>query len=136
MEYSLIFMLERAYNKINEVNNSERIKIKRPETYVSNRKMYISNFQEMSKIIDREPEKLKNFYYDQLKIDVSIIGSGEMKIDKRVNKIVIDKIYDSYIRKYVMCKSCKSLRTNIVKDNKLRLTYIVCKDCNSSNAIN
>jgi translation initiation factor 2 subunit 2 len=41
----------------------------------------------------------------------------------------IENLFRKYITEYVQCQICKRQNTELVKDEKMRLWTLVCRDC-------
>jgi translation initiation factor 2 subunit 2 len=138
INYDPAFLLERAYNAFKVVK--EKNKFPKIAYEKLNRKVYITNFLAICKAMNRDPEDVKNYLEKKLKysessekITVSIKENGYLKIDDNIKSGIIENIMTDYIMTYIMCKSCKSCKTTIMKDN--RISYIICETCRCKRAI-
>ena len=129
--YQIEFLLDRAYNSI--VIDKKKLKIEPPECVRRNRKSFVVNFCNICSTINREPNNVKTFMENEMKIKMSIKDNGSLMIYKMVNNKLIKSAIIEYINKYVCCKTCKSTKTILLRENKI--DYILCNTCKSQQVI-
>jgi translation initiation factor 2 subunit 2 len=133
LEYNVEELLERAYEKLSDIRKkSERGSAIAPKVTIQNRKTYIKNFLEMCEKILRDPEMVKEYLRKNTKCATSVCDEG-LKIDGRLQEIVVKKLVQEFIVTYVQCPNCKSLLTKIEKVD--RLHYLKCSNCKSEKTI-
>jgi translation initiation factor 2 beta subunit (eIF-2beta)/eIF-5 len=124
-DYTLEYLLDRAYGSFSL--DKSKSKLERPKVEKKDRKSYIINFAKMAESANRTVEELKKFYEDALKMDTSLKPDSSLKIDGMANGPIIENIFKTYIRDYVMCGTCQSVKTHTEKEN--RLTVLICDTC-------
>ena len=132
--YDTEFLLERLFDKL-ESNKSQRFMAVKPISIKQNRKTHITNFDAFCKSIKRDPNTVKTYIEEQLAKDSSITLNGTLIINRIYHQHEIDKVFVSYIKTFVLCaeSKCGSGNTEFIKEN--RITYLVCKVCNSKKAL-
>jgi len=131
--YDTEFLLERLFNELG-TRNITKIKLDKPQIELLNKKTYISNCNHICSQINRDPEDLKTFVENELKISASITGDKKILLNGTFKpKVVIDAI-TNYILKYVHCtKDCGSFDTKIITENRIKFLY--CNVCHSKRSI-
>jgi len=98
------------------------------------KKSYINNFIDVCKSINRDSEEIRSFLGKELRMETSMKENKSLKIDGMVRSVgMIENIIKNYVINHVMCKSCKSCKTNVIKEG--RINYLVCTTCNAKMAI-
>lgn len=121
--YDLEFLLDRAYGSF--TINTGKIKLVTPICKDENKKTYVVNFPEVCESMNRGSEEIKNFISKELQMDTSIKESGCLKIDGRLKSPkIIEALVRNFVMEHVMCKTCRSCKTRIVKEG--RITYMIC----------
>jgi translation initiation factor 2 subunit 2 len=135
------YFIDRAYNKLKIINNSNNKKIFiKPEILTHNRKTYIVNFIKYCDSINRDKEIVKKFLEKDMGALSSIISDNcfdEDTIGLKFTTIfktqIVMNSITNYMKEYVLCKLCKSGNTDIKKIEKI--SYICCNNCKANNAI-
>lgn len=131
LDYSLDYLLERGYNSFKL--DKAKVILVTPKVEYLNKKTYILNFTEMCTLINRSVEELDKHFKDELRMDTSIKSNSSLFIDKIVQKDRIENIYKGYITDYVMCTLCYSIKTDVIKKDRIR--YLLCNSCKCEKAI-
>lgn len=132
-EYTTQFMLERAYNKLESINNAQaNIKICKPIIHQINRKTCVINFRAICEKINRDSLIVKEYIDNEFESKSSLDASGALLFDKSIKSVRIEGCILKYIEDFVSCKQCKSKNTTLVKEN--RINYIKCQTCQSLTA--
>lgn len=129
-------ILEEVYEKIKnekELFENNKISISKPNINFENRFSYWVNYTTNCEQIKRNKEHVKKYIEKELSMNVSINGQGHLKIRGRHNIVGISELFKNYIKKFVQCKTCKSLNTEIIKNNQTRIDTLKCLNnaCNS-----
>lgn len=131
-EYEMKFMLDRAFGSLHI--DKGKIKLVMPIFEKKDRKSYIHNFQEVCKSINRSPDEIRTYLGKELNMDTSIKEGGGLKIDGMPKTVgMIEKFIKEYVVTYIMCKMCKSCKTQVVREG--RISFLVCDTCKSKRAI-
>jgi len=140
MDLTTFDLLDRAYTELNKNKLPKKIFV-RPELANHNRKSYITNYIKLCDSLGRDVEHFRKFVNTELSIDTSIIkennlddgeGTG-LKINGMFKQNQIMDVITNYIKQYVICESCRSGHTDIIKID--RISYISCKACKSNKSI-
>jgi translation initiation factor 2 beta subunit (eIF-2beta)/eIF-5 len=130
--YDIEYLLDRAYGSFSL--DKSKIKIVMPVFAKKDRKSYIYNFQEVCRSINRSPDDVRIYLGKELNMDTSIKENGTLKIDGMPKTAgIIEKFIKEYVIDYVMCKACKSCKTNVKKVD--RINFLVCETCKSKQTI-
>lgn len=129
-------ILEQVYDKIKndkELFENNKILISKPNINFENKYTYWINYTKNCEQIKRNKEHVKKYIEKELSMNISINGQGYLKIRGRHNIIKISELLKNYIKKFVQCKTCKSLDTGIIKNNQTRIDTLKClnETCNS-----
>lgn len=77
----------------------------------------------------RKPDHFQAFLLAELGTSGSIDGNQTLIIRGRYQPKQIESVVRSYIKEYVLCHTCKSPQTKLVKDT--RLFFLQCDACSS-----
>ena len=126
-------MLDNIYSSI---NTTEKKKMLLPDLVVEriSTKLLWKNIKQILRILNRSPD---NFYVF-IKNDWNVYWKSEsisdgLIIDCKVNKQKIISLLNRYIKSNVICNSCKSHNTIIIRNKKIDM--LVCNDCRSSYSV-
>ena len=129
--YHIETLLDRVYDTL--TLDKGKIKLEKPNLINKDKKSYISNFIKMAESINRTPEELRTYFQQELRIDTSFKENGYLKIDKIIKSQMIEAIYKSFVIEHIMCKTCKSIKTHIEKEKRIK--YLICEACGSKKSI-
>lgn len=90
------------------------------------------NFVEVCSAIGRDPDHLAQFVRSELSTSATI-GSGRLMITGRYTPSQIQNLIVRYSEEFVVCSSCRSIATELVRDR--RLCYKRCGGCHSSKSV-
>lgn len=91
------------------------------------------NVQTMSEALDREQAHLTIFLLNELLTVGSVNQEGKLLLKGNFIKQQIQDVLRDYVSTYVVCKSCESLGTVLMKENKL--SFVRCRGCGSSRTV-
>lgn len=135
-EYSYDELLTRVFNIIREknpnVNESEKIKLtlKPPQVArIGTKRTSFSNFGEICKSLKRQEKHLHQYLLAELGTNGSIDANSALIIKGRFQQKQIENVLRSYIKEYVICKTCRSPDTSLQKEE--RLSVLMCNNCRS-----
>jgi translation initiation factor 2 subunit 2 len=131
--YNTSELLDRLYSKLEECGKS-KITLTKLIVECKNRKTFIRNFSTVCQKLNRSPEAVKAFMVSEVQKDASISADGCLVISGAMfRQPQIEKVFISYLTKYVQCTSCGSGNTEYIK--KDRLVYLKCNRCMSEKSI-
>lgn len=129
--YQIDFLLDRVYDTL--TLDRGKIKLEKPILVNKDKKSYIPNFIEMSKSVNRTAEELRLFFQEELRMDTSFKENGCLKIDTIVRNQMVEAIYKSFVVDHIMCKTCKSIKTHIEKEKRIK--YLICETCGCKRSV-
>lgn len=127
-------LLSNVYQKLTEANkNVESEKKKRLPgiqlRHIRGKKTEWVNFIEILNLLDRSYEGLIKFLTAETGSHVQMIGES-CRINKFYQRTHIEFYLKGYIKKFVLCNTCKSFDT--FNEKRDRMIFIICRKCNSS----
>lgn len=135
-EYSYDDLLTRVFNIIRERNpnvvEGEKIKLtlKPPQVArIGTKRTSFSNFGEICRSLKRQEKHLHQYLLAELGTNGSIDANTALIIKGRFQQKQIESVLRSYIKEYVICKTCRSPDTLLQKEE--RLTVLFCNNCRS-----
>ena len=132
--YDYDYMLDKLYDNLEQKKeNKESIKIKTPSIQTSSKKTLWLNFNDISKSIDRDINHFMSFITTEFGCSGSINSTGTLILNGKYKQQSIEGIIKKYIKLYVICPSCKSMKTKFNKED--RITFLVCSSCHSQSNI-
>lgn len=135
-------LLDRFYNILKEKNpelaggQQQRLKIPPPEVLRDgNKKKIFANVQQIAQVLQRNPSHLIQYLFAELGTSGSIDGEQRLVIKGRFQAKNIEGVLRRYIQEYVICRTCKSMNTELKREAANRLHFIVCKACGSTKSV-
>jgi len=135
-EYTYDDLLSRVFNIIREKNpnviEGEKIKLtlKPPQVArIGTKRTSFSNFGEICKSLKRQEKHLHQYLLAELGTNGSIDANNALIIKGRFQQKQIESVLRSYIKEYVICKTCRSPDTLLQKEE--RLSVLLCNNCRS-----
>lgn len=134
------FLLDEIYDTIN--NNSQlfgnkKNHIDKPDIKYENRKTFWYNYDKNCSQINRTVEQLKKFIEKEMAVETSINDKSNLILRGKYNFTMIASTYKKYIKNYVICSTCKSIDTEIIRNSSNRLDYLKCLNnkCNTCKVV-
>jgi len=127
LEYLILFV-----KKNPNVNDIEKIKLtlKPPQVArIGTKRTSFSNFGEICKSLKRQEKHLHQYLLAELGTNGSIDANNALIIKGRFQQKQIESVLRSYIKEYVICKTCRSPDTLLQKEE--RLSVLLCNNCRS-----
>ncbi|CAF0763592.1 unnamed protein product [Rotaria sordida] len=135
-EYTYEDLLSRVFTIIREKNpnviDGEKIKLtlKPPQVArIGTKRTSFSNFGEICKSLKRQEKHLHQYLLAELGTNGSIDANNALIIKGRFQQKQIENVLRSYIKEYVICKTCRSPDTSLQKEE--RLSVLLCNNCRS-----
>lgn len=135
-------LLDRFYVVLSKQNpelaggQHQKLKIPPPEVARDgNKKTVFVNVQVIAHVLQRNPEHLIQYLFAELGTSGSIDGEKRLIIKGRYQAKNIESVLRRYIQEYVICKTCKSMNTELRRESTNRLHFIVCKACGSTKSV-
>lgn len=129
--------------KILRANNPElagdrsgpKFRIPPPVCQRDGKKTIFCNIQEISEKLQRSPEHLIQYLFAELGTSGSVDGQKRLVIKGKFLPKQMENVLRRYILEYVTCKTCKSINTELKKEQSNRLFFLVCKSCGSTRSV-
>jgi translation initiation factor 2 subunit 2 len=135
-------LLDRFYGILKEKNpelaggQQQKLKIPPPEVLRDgNKKTVFANIQQISQVLQRNPSHLIQYLFAELGTSGSIDGEQRLIIKGRFQAKNIEGVLRRYIQEYVICRTCKSMNTELKREAANRLHFLVCKACGSTKSV-
>jgi len=129
-------LLTRVFNIIREKNpgvidgDKVRLTLKPPQVArIGTKRTSFSNFGEICKSLKRQEKHLHQYLLAELGTNGSIDANNALTIKGRFQQKQIESVLRSYIKEYVICKTCRSPDTLLQKEE--RLSVLLCNNCRS-----
>jgi len=134
-------LLDELYETINEnydLFSNNNIKLSKPDiSFDITRKTVWKNFNTNCSQINRNPKELQKFINKEFNIESSFNNVNHLLIRGRYTFPMLSASLKKYIKTFVQCSSCKSIKTEIIRDSSSRLDYIKClnEKCNTQKVL-
>jgi translation initiation factor 2 beta subunit (eIF-2beta)/eIF-5 len=129
-------MLERLHSFIGCKQDVEKLVLRPVEILmVTPKRSLWTNFNEELIILKRSPQHLLHFIETETGSKCSINSLMYLNIRGRYNNTQIESLLVKYCRQFVLCKTCKSYNTILIKGGGGSLSYLECKTCMNKNLI-
>ena len=135
--YTYQTMLERVYSSMNPEDRKENSKkITAPIiNRINSKKIVWPNFNECCLSINRDKEHLQQYILCELNTEGSIDGNSYLILKGNYNQKNIENLLRKYVSLYVQCTLCRSINTNLKKDQSTRLNFLLCNECKGSRTV-
>jgi len=138
--YDYRHLLDRVVDLLSNKNpdwqDKRRNTMKPPQlSRVGTKKTLWTNFQEICKMMHRNPEHVFQFMMAELGTEGSIDGNLRLVIRGKFVPKYIESLLRKYILEYVSCQMCRSFNTELSRDSVSRLYFVKCGDCGSSKSV-
>ena len=126
-------MLDELYNNLDQNNELVSVVLPDPQLIKNGSNIIWKNVKEFLKIANRPPEHFVNYIHKDCNYKVNWItdskSDGLIFNQKKIKVVNIIDIMKTYLKEFVICKSCKSYKTHIVKDQTIRKYNFICLNC-------
>lgn len=112
-----------------------KFRIPPPVCLRDGKKTIFSNIQDISEKLQRSPEHLIQYLFAELGTSGSVDGQKRLVIKGKFQPKQMENVLTRYILEYVTCKTCKSINTELKKEQSNRLFFLVCKSCGSTRSV-
>jgi hypothetical protein len=128
-------MLENLYTNLELKKNNYKIILPDPILIKSGHKTIWKNVKEFLKLFNRHPDNFINYINNETTIMaywVSDSKSDGCIFQTKTKKDYIYELMKKYIKDKLLCKSCQSIDTYIIKDKELRKYNFICNNCKNN----
>jgi translation initiation factor 2 subunit 2 len=133
-DYTYAELLERLYTQLNmskkPVEAQNRISLTPPQvSKFGSKKTIFINFATLTKQLQRNNAHFSKFIFDELATTGSIDSQERLLLKGKFTSAHIETVIRKYLREFVICNNCKSMRTTLDKDNANKLLFLICQNC-------
>jgi translation initiation factor 2 subunit 2 len=126
-------MLNELYNNLNQTNKVISVTLPEPQLIKNGHNIIWKNVKEFLKITNRPPDHFTNYLTKDCNCQINWItdskSDGLIFNQQKIKNSHIINFMKIYLKEFVICKSCKSYKTMIVKDNAIRKYNFICSNC-------
>lgn len=115
--------------------SSTKFRIPPPVCQRDGKKTIFVNIEEICEKLQRSLDHLIQYLYAELGTSGSIDGQKRLIIKGKFLGKQMENVLRRYILEYVTCKTCKSINTELKKEQSNRLFFLVCKSCGSTRSV-
>jgi translation initiation factor 2 subunit 2 len=125
MEYEKL--LERAVKKIpKQTTSGERFEIPKAKGHIEGSKTIITNFIQITSILQRDPQHLVKYLLRELAAPGNIDGQ-RLILGRKLSSSLINEKIEKYTNEFVLCKTCNKPDTSFMKEG--RILMLKCAAC-------
>ncbi|MCX8158214.1 MAG: translation initiation factor IF-2 subunit beta [Candidatus Diapherotrites archaeon] len=131
MEYEK--MLDRLYMQVTTKGKNEgRMEIPKPESIIEGNKTIIKNFSQFVKTIERDEKQIIK-YITKETASSGVVNSGRLILNGKFSQFQIERLFDNYVKNFVLCPECKRPDTKILDRQGVKI--MKCEACGAISAI-
>jgi len=131
MEYDK--MLERAYLSLpKEALTKERFQMPLVDSMIQGHKTFVRNFDQILKAIERSEDHVCKFITKEVATAVAV-DKGKMVINGKFGMIQVSKMFESYLKQYVLCHECGKPDTHIEDQQGVKM--LKCQACGARSPV-
>ncbi len=126
-------LLERARSQLPEsVFKTERFEMPIVRSIIVGNKTIIKRFNELCKIINRDPKHLMKYFAKELGTHGELQGTDAI-FQGKFSNIMINKKFERYVQDFVLCHECGKPDTKIIR--KGRTDILKCEACGARRTV-
>ncbi len=127
-EYSYEWLLDRVYSKIpRHETKYEVFRIPKVQVIIIGGKTHIKNFRQIADAMNRDPRLLARYFAKELAVPAIIDDTGSLVLHGKFSPPVLNKLLEHFAKNYVICPTCGSHHTILVKEGKVfKLKCLAC----------
>jgi len=136
-DYTYEELLQRVFSIMRDKNpdmvdgRGKKFVMRPPQVVrVGTKKTAFANFNEIAKMLHRQPKHLLSFLFAELGTSGAIDGNNQLIMKGKFQQKHIENVLRRYIKEYVTCHTCRSPDTILNKET--RLFFLQCMTCHSS----
>jgi translation initiation factor 2 subunit 2 len=133
MDFNYDDLLKRACAQMPEVSEKkERIELPRLYVNTVGMRTIISNFKEVSDVLDRDPQHILKFLTREMATAATFHDSRAI-FQGKFQRESFERLSQRYMESFVICPVCKRPDTKVVKEK--RLSFLSCHACGAKSSI-
>jgi translation initiation factor 2 subunit 2 len=126
-------MLDEVYKSLPEKSlKKERFEIPKMDSFVQGNRTVVRNFEAAMKIVQREPKHALKYITKQTATAASI-DNGQLILKGRFSHHEIQRMFDEYVKRFVLCHVCGRPDTRIIEQHGVKV--MKCTACGAISAI-
>jgi len=127
-DYTYEELLDRAYSKLPSKSGSTGVvNIPKAEIIYVGGKTILTNFKQIIEFLNREGELLQLYLSKELGTASYIDDAGQLVLQGRFNVQVLNKLIEIFTKNYVLCPTCGSKDTKLLRKGKVFI--LKCEAC-------
>jgi len=143
-DYTYNELLRRAFELMHGKNSGDtsegegrkRFRLRAPQVArEGSKKTVFMNFGDICKSIHRQPDHLLAYLGAELGTTGNLQEGGRLVIKGKFQPKGIENVLRRYITEYVICSSCMSPDTVLMRDANTRLYFLQCESCGASRSV-
>merc|ERR1712224_317336 len=99
------------------------------------KKTVFVNFEDICIALNRGLDNIKQFILAELGVFGSIDSSQRLLVKGRFEPRVFENLLRQYMIEYVVCESCKSFNTSLIRNQITRSMMVKCNRCGASKTV-
>jgi len=134
-------LLGRVYDQL-RANNPKLVGIKAPAimrppqvTRVGTSRILWQNFDEICRIMKRDPDHVFRYFLTELGTTGSIDAKQQFVMKGKFVPKYVESVLKRYIAEYVTCSMCRGVDTRLDRDSMTRMNFLTCETCGSSRSV-
>jgi translation initiation factor 2 subunit 2 len=128
-------MLKDLYANLDQSNDVFKISLPDPIIIKNGNNNIWKNVKDFLRITKRPPDHFLTFLRKEGNVVINWISDSKSDgLTFSQKKLRSDFLVDqmkTYLKEYVICKSCKSINTYIERDKQIRKYNFICKNCDN-----
>ena len=121
-------LLKRAKKNMPQFSKASRFEVPAASVTALKRQTIIKNFQDIAKVLRRDPSHIAKFLFRELAVPGNINGD-ELVLQGKISSSIINHRINDYANEYVICKECGKPDTSLHKED-----YFVSVKCEACGA--
>jgi translation initiation factor 2 subunit 2 len=127
-------LLERVYQKIPPKSGTSDLQLPETQLIRVGTQTIIKNFRDISQKLKRDPQLVSKYLLKELASAGSYEDySGQLILNVKVSRKVIEQLLDIFIKSYVKCPTCGSIDTKI--EHRGKIWVLVCEACGAEQPV-
>ncbi|KAA8499738.1 Eukaryotic translation initiation factor 2 subunit beta [Porphyridium purpureum] len=141
-DYTYSELLQRAFELMHGTNSTssgderKKFRLRAPQVgREGSKKTVFFNFGDICKSIHRQPDHLMAYLGAELGTSSNLQDGGRLVIKGKFQPKGIENVLRRYIKEYVICSSCMSPETVLMRDANSRLYFLQCESCGATRSV-
>lgn len=109
-----------------------RFEIPKVKGHIQGNKTLITNFFQITNILNREPQHLLKFLLRELATP-GTLDTNRLVLGRKISSSSVNEKIERYAKLYVICPECQKPDTKLIKENKILI--IKCTACGAKHPV-